>query len=226
MTDELEPIDTDLAALYGAEKSAPQELLPPQASARVHAKVLAAVKAAPISAPLWSAKVAMTVAATFVAGGVSGAVLHASLVPERVVEHRVEVPVTVLVHEDASIAAPDAGMITLDAGTTVVRAVPVVRDAGAIEGVAAERRLLEAARAARARGRVLDALSALRRHRERFENGQLAEERDVLRIEILAEDGQASRAIEEAAAFRARYPDSVHRARLDLILARLESEAP
>jgi hypothetical protein len=73
----------------------------------------------------------------------------------------------------------------------------------------AERRLLDAAHAALARGDHAAALSALARDRREFPHGQLAEERDSLFIGALAASGRTDEARARAAAFRTRYPRSI-----------------
>lgn len=233
MSDELklfEPLDPELALLFAADKAV-EDGVSAAMQTRIHAAVLAhtragaaALAAGAASPSLWSAKVALVTTAAFVAGGGAGAALHASLSEVRVIERRVEVSVPVVIPENAG-AAADAAVALSDAGISLAPP-PTPHRIGerAIEephGVAAERRLLDAALAARARGRALDALAALRRHHDRFENGQLAEERDALRIEILIADGQHSRARAELAHFEASYPRSVHRSRLVRLMERL-----
>lgn len=234
MSDELkllEPLDPELALLFAADKAV-EDGVSAAMQTRIHAAVLAhtsagaaALAAGAASPSLWSAKVALVTTVAFVAGGGAGAALHASLSEVRVIERRVEVSVPVVIPEDAG-AAADAAVALSDAGVTLAPPPPTPhriaeRAIEEPEGVAAERRLLDAALAARARGRALDALAALRRHHDRFENGQLAEERDALRIEILIADGQRSRARTELAQFVVSYPSSVHRSRLLRLMERL-----
>lgn len=59
------------------------------------------------------------------------------------------------------------------------------------------------------------ALVLLDEHKTRFEDGQLAPEREVLAIEVLRKLGQTTAATARLRAFRARYPDSLHLRRLD-----------
>jgi hypothetical protein len=77
------------------------------------------------------------------------------------------------------------------------------------DSLAAERRLVELARTALSRARPADALGALEEHRQRFPQGQLAEEREGLFVLVRAASGDAQRAREEADAFKARYPRSL-----------------
>ncbi|MBN2573206.1 MAG: hypothetical protein JXP73_01455 [Deltaproteobacteria bacterium] len=76
-------------------------------------------------------------------------------------------------------------------------------------GLAAERKLVEMARSALARGRTDDALAALRRHARAFTKGQLAEERDSLFVQVLVAKGDFTHARKRAAAFYQRYPQSL-----------------
>jgi TolA-binding protein len=58
-------------------------------------------------------------------------------------------------------------------------------------------------------------LRLLDEHRERFGDGQLAPEREVLAIEVMRKLGQTDAANRRFAAFRARYPNSLHMQRLE-----------
>jgi hypothetical protein len=106
---------------------------------------------------------------------------------------------------------------------TPVRRTKTRRPAPAPESLAAERRLVELARAALARGRAGDALQALEQHRARFPAGQLAEEREGLAVltRAAAGDDSAARAAEE---FRRRYPRSLLLPAIEAALARTGDE--
>jgi hypothetical protein len=73
----------------------------------------------------------------------------------------------------------------------------------------AELRLLRQARAAVAREDFAAALSPVAEHTRRFRDGELAEEREALRVKALAGLGRTEQARRAAAAFRARFPRSV-----------------
>lgn len=75
--------------------------------------------------------------------------------------------------------------------------------------LAAERRLLEAARADLAAGDPEAALRSLRRHGGSFASGRLAEERMALQVIALARAGRGEAASRAAARFRSRYPRSI-----------------
>jgi hypothetical protein len=70
-----------------------------------------------------------------------------------------------------------------------------------------------------ARGDWAAAWTAIEEHRRRYPNGQLAEEREALRVETLAAMGRSDEARGAARAFAERFPESVllarvHRARV------------
>jgi len=69
--------------------------------------------------------------------------------------------------------------------------------------------LLEPARTSIARGEFGAALTALAKHRREFPNGELAQEREALRVRALWGVGQKGAASAAAKAFRKRYPRSV-----------------
>jgi hypothetical protein len=77
------------------------------------------------------------------------------------------------------------------------------------DDLAAERRLLEEARAALARGDGRSALAAADRHARTFPAGQLAEERESVRVRALVASGRLDEARARAERFRRRYPQSI-----------------
>jgi hypothetical protein len=82
----------------------------------------------------------------------------------------------------------------------------------------AELHLLRRAEAAYVRGDQRATLALVSEHAQRFPHGRLAEERDALRVQALAESGRSEDARRAAAAFAARYPRSV-------LLSQMESAA-
>lgn len=76
-------------------------------------------------------------------------------------------------------------------------------------GLAAERKLVEMARSALARGHTDGALAALQRHARGFPRGQLAEERDSLLVQALVAKGDFAKARDRAAHFHRHYPHSL-----------------
>jgi hypothetical protein len=77
------------------------------------------------------------------------------------------------------------------------------------ERYALELKLLQPARAAVARGDFSSALAPLADHERRFPKGQLAEEREALRVQALSGLGRTEEASRAAQAFRERFPASV-----------------
>jgi hypothetical protein len=75
--------------------------------------------------------------------------------------------------------------------------------------LAAERALIETARAALARGDAARALSALDRHAREFANGRLVEEREALAIQALSKTGDMAAAKTRAERFRQRFARSL-----------------
>jgi hypothetical protein len=76
-------------------------------------------------------------------------------------------------------------------------------------GLGAERKLVEMARSALARGYTDRALSALRSHARSHPHGQLAEERDSLMVQALVAKGEFTRAREQATRFHQQHPGSL-----------------
>jgi hypothetical protein len=77
------------------------------------------------------------------------------------------------------------------------------------DSLAAERVLLDLARAALSREDGAAALDATKDHERRFENGVLAQEREAIAVRALALLGRATEARLRADRFRARFPGSV-----------------
>jgi outer membrane protein assembly factor BamD (BamD/ComL family) len=75
--------------------------------------------------------------------------------------------------------------------------------------LAAERALVDRARAALGRGQSKDALDALDAHAARYPRGRLSEEREALAVDALARAGRTDAARGCAAEFRSAYPNSV-----------------
>ena len=76
-------------------------------------------------------------------------------------------------------------------------------------GLAAERALLDVARAALGRGSPEEALEAAMRHAREYPSGVLTEEREALAIRALAASGNRDAAVARASRFRSRYPKSL-----------------
>ena len=84
--------------------------------------------------------------------------------------------------------------------------------------LAAQRALLEEARAALGRGDSQAALQAVETHAQRYPNSVLLEEREALAIKALASAGRYAEAKTRAARFRTRYPQSIMLPAIDEVL--------
>jgi hypothetical protein len=82
-----------------------------------------------------------------------------------------------------------------------------------------ELRLLVLARQASNRGDYPSVLAAVSEHQSRFPSGQLAEEREALRIKALVGLGRLGEARSAAAEFRRRFPRSVLLSKIDNLLS-------
>lgn len=78
-----------------------------------------------------------------------------------------------------------------------------------VDTLAQERRLLELAREDVARGAYADALATLAAHRALYSNGQLAEEREALGVQVLVRAGRYDEARSEGAKFVAHFPNGL-----------------
>ncbi len=109
-------------------------------------------------------------------------------------------PVASAAEEDSAPAAPP-----------VARPTSATSHPGSLRdrGLAAERKLIEMARSALARGQTDGALASLQRHARAHRHGQLAEERESLFVQALVAKGDFARARERAAHFHRHYPHSL-----------------
>jgi hypothetical protein len=87
-------------------------------------------------------------------------------------------------------------------------------DDGVDPALAAELRLVRAAQRALERGDTVAALQRLDAHAREFADGQLAEERQALRVEALCAAGKRPQARAEATLFARHYPNSTHARRV------------
>ncbi|MGE0785981.1 MAG: hypothetical protein AB7S26_09855 [Sandaracinaceae bacterium] len=224
------PPDPELEAFYAADRAIPA--FDSNAAARILARVEGAA-AASAAAGLGSAaaksitaKAATAIAvACFLGGMVAGGAIVASVRPD-------PVPVASISASTRSEHAELRPTIT-EADPTpapIEPPPPAVAPAPRVEpseppprvepstprasDLPAERRLLEAARAALARDRADNAEESLARHRRRFEEGELAEERDSLFVEVLFAEERWDEVGRAADAFVARYPSSLYRGRV------------
>jgi hypothetical protein len=94
---------------------------------------------------------------------------------------------------------------------------PTASDANS--SLAIERRLLDEARQALARGEPQSGLAPLDRHAKRFPKGVLTEEREALAVRLLAALGQSDAATARAENFHRRFPNSLFTPAVDNAIA-------
>lgn len=234
---DLGPLPPDVADAVAGERTRPgvDAVTRARIRTRLHATLLAgpaggtppAPDAPPASAApgtmsglraLRSLHPGLTAAVGFVVGVTTGIAAHAWLAPA--VVHRSATDVTPL----TPITEPPSATV---APAPVPRAVPpsdlaAPREATASPGVPsgaalaapslpAERALLDIAHTALAKGEATEALDALGQHAKKFPHGVYREEREALTIKALRSLGRTDEAARRAAAFTARYPNSLFR---------------
>ncbi len=84
--------------------------------------------------------------------------------------------------------------------------------------LAAERNVIDTARAALARGDGSGTLAVLRQHQREFSKGKLVEEREALRVLALVRSGNGAEARQQAAQFQRTYPKSFFRRTIEAAL--------
>jgi hypothetical protein len=221
MTEPLAPLDPMLAKLLDVER-APH---PPPADGkeRVRARLTRTLLVPPgggggggggaTATPNPTASVLGRTAATFIIGAVAGgALLHLTREPRVVYVDRVlavsattttaatSATIATTALEPPAVSAPPSARITPTPSTTPDKS------GGSL---AAERALLEPARAALARGDAIAALDAIARHEKAFPSGALTEEREALAIQTLAAAHRGDEARTRAQRFKTRWPQSV-----------------
>ena len=203
----------DVAALLESEREIPAVPagLRARAVARARRAVVAGADVAPV--PRRAARVSRPLAAAGVL--VVAALAAATTARRRAPSAGAPTPAPVGLEAASRIAAP-APELTVFAAPPPPTAPRRPRRALALEEVyARELRLLLPARAALARADFAAALAATAAHERQFPRGQLAEEREALRIVALAGARRPSEARAAAAAFHARFPDSLLQRRVD-----------
>ncbi len=121
--------------------------------------------------------------------------------PPRPMPSPVTVPPPRPVRHRAAAAAPSRP----PAAAVLPLAQPQPRD----ERLAAERALLEKGRTALTRGDAPGSLAVVADHARRFPDGELAEEREALRIQALLAEDRRAEALAVLGAFRRRFPGSL-----------------
>jgi hypothetical protein len=166
---------------------------------------------------LVGAKALVGLALTFAMGVASGIVLDRAIgggpVAPSAQSVRVSPPAPPAV-EPAPTGTTVATAPQPSAATSVVSAAPVKREAladtaASARGLAAERALLDVARADLARGEAGEALSATDRHAREYPRGALVEEREALAIKALVALGRTNEARTRAREFERRFPNGL-----------------
>jgi len=152
--------------------------------------------------------------ATLIAGGAIGAIVHAQVQPPRVVYVDRAVASASVTTNGSPVAsgAPSSSVATvsIDALPSVAAPAPKTSaSAESDEAFVAERRLLDAARAALASGDAQATLARVEEHVRSYPKGRFQEEREALRVRALADAGRRDEAKSAATRFEARWPGSV-----------------
>jgi hypothetical protein len=198
------PLSPELRALIDREREIPSLSATQRARALARARESVATPA-PVAAvvpraaprPRWIPAAAAVVASAALAAAAYE--VHGAFQPARP-EPRLGPPATsTVVARSAMPPAPPAP------AAAPIAAPPVSRAAAED----AELRLIREAHAAVARGEFAAALRPIAEHERRFKDSRMAEEREALRVKVLAALGRTREARHAAASFRARFPRSV-----------------
>jgi hypothetical protein len=181
--------------------------------ARALLRARAALVAGPSLAEVESAfrharrvRVAVATVLALLGGAVAAAVVHAPT-PGSVAMSAVDdanaarVPTFGVARRGLVAPAPQAGR--------AAKPTRAGRPPATLQPAAAELHLLRRAQAAYVRGDQRATLALVAEHAQLFPYGRMAEERDALRVQALAECGRKAEARRAAATFAARYPRSV-----------------
>jgi hypothetical protein len=179
---------------------------------------------AAVATGITAAKVAPIVIAAFVAGGGAGAVIQSRATTPKPIVPSATVPVAppavvppeVAPRPPATSPPPVATPSSEPSAAPAATITPPPRpSAGNDTDLAAERALVDRARMALARGQPGTALESLDAHARAYPRGRLAEEREAMAVQALAQADRTDEARRRAARFRAAYPKSVFSAVVD-----------
>lgn len=211
MSSELRPLPPDIAALLEAERqvSPPDEAARARVRGRVQATLGLTAAAAPLALLRSTGKVAAAKSTAIgVAGKIAIAVVAGSLGAASYVVLHHPAATRVVAAAVSAPAPPAPAPLPVITPAVPMPAAPPRRHAeeDAQSHLREERLLLEKARSALAAGDSVAALAAVERHARRFPSGQLAEERDCLRIGALTASGDCETVRREADDYARRYP--------------------
>jgi hypothetical protein len=170
--------------------------------------------------------VAVAVAA-FVSGGITGgAVVGTMKRPQTLVPVTAPMPLLTSSAVPSSVPAPEPRASATSAPEPVaplpparMNVAPSATGASSSHGdLVREREILDAARAALARGQAQDAIVAMEEHARRWPNGELAAEREVVFIQALVAAGRSPEARARAARFHQAFPKSIFAPAIDSAL--------
>ena len=161
-------------------------------------------------------------AVAFGVGGASGAAVHATLAPTAAPAPALTVSAMAAPQPIASFAPPasaSSSALSVDdlpnaAPKPSAKATPSAIDPSK-DGLKQERVSLEVACTAITRGDYAGAIAALDRHAAAFPRGQLAEERELMRIQALVGQGRGPEAKARAAEFHRDFPHSLMKGAVD-----------
>ncbi|MBI4822285.1 MAG: hypothetical protein HY791_38855 [Deltaproteobacteria bacterium] len=211
MSEEPNPLGPELLELLKAERGAPG----PSSATAAHLwdRVEAGLSTpAPPALPAPTSLLA-PVASAFAVGALVGALGYSQLVSSRVEVRESVREVTKEVRVEVPVVRTVTVTVTKETLREVERAsAPSLSEQPkADEALAAERRLIEQARAALLRGRPSDAGRALAQHTLLHPRGRLLEERRALEVQVLLAEGKRSQAQAAAKSFLETYPKSLLR---------------
>jgi hypothetical protein len=217
----IEPLPTELAELVAKERvPAPGADVEARLLSRLDASVERAVASAasppraasPPSHALkaWAVKSGL-VAIGFSAGVVAHATLWSAPAVAPPVMIRPPAPSEERVAEPAPAPPPPSAPPLAPALKPARASAPTAPrpEPTAVGTLEEERRLLEPARAALARGLSSEALAAVTAHAQRFPHGELSEDREALWIQALVQSGDRDAAAARAEAFKRDYAGSL-----------------
>jgi hypothetical protein len=213
-----EPLDPETRSVLEAEK--PISPAPPEVRARVLASVMARIGTLPpdgggggasAGPSTRSAATWLRIAGAFAVGGIVGATAMRTLSPpERVFVER-PLPPAASATVSPPAAEPGSSSVPVESLPVTQRTAPPRAEPEPVIGdqLAAERALLDVARARIASGEGQAALDAVTRHDEQFPRGLLTEEREALRIRALIMAGHPDEARARGKRFQEQYPSSL-----------------
>lgn len=222
--EDLAPLDAELATLFAEERA--RDGAPADAKARALRRLEAATAGGGGSSGS-GGSVAGTKLGPLVAALATGALLGGVAVgfvrPPRVVYVDRAAPAVVTTATPAEVSLP-----TVVRPTTTPSAdpSPPPPQPASASTLAAERAILDEARAALGRGDSAQALDRVDRHAREFPHGQLTEEREALAVQALANAHRVPEAVARGKRFEQSYPNSVLAPAVEAALAAISEPAP